>query len=88
MKTYKAETQTREVKTLASHTCDRCGASLFEGIYEIAEVEINSRTGEAYPEGSHGTEISFDCCCRCFTENVVPALEKLGFKSTGEDFDY
>jgi len=79
MKVYKTESVTRENKRLVSHTCDRCGASLVEGLYDISEVEIRSKHGDSYPEGSHYTASEIDCCVKCFDSAVLPALVSLGF---------
>ena len=68
--------------------CDICGAEIREESYRISDVEISSRIGDSFPEGSSWVTKSIDCCAECFSEKVIPLVEKeFGIKFQEEEHE-
>ena len=56
-----------------STNCDICKEPITDGGgYDADEVEIQMKQGYQYPEGGSGTYTSFDVCCKCFKEKLMP----------------
>jgi hypothetical protein len=77
-----------------SITCDICKKT-YSGIdweklsrYHVLETEVKLRTGQSFPEGGSGEEISFDVCPTCFIEKLIPALKELGAEPTKSEWDW
>ena len=79
-------TKTKQVSqtTIVETVCDMCGTR-FKGdgfdndsLYKVAEVYIEFKEGEQYPEGGRFDMIKPDICPSCFKEKVIPFLESEG----------
>jgi hypothetical protein len=94
MKTYKetpVPATTR--KDFVSVTCDLCKrVSKFpnfkESNFDALEIEVKMRTGNSYPEGGSGEEVSFDICPECFQKKLMPFLQAQGAEPTQTEWDW
>lgn len=68
--------------------CDGCGGPLDgEYSYDRTEVEIRATIGDLFPEADCRKVEEIDCCARCWTEKVAPAIQRLGFPVYHYDAD-
>jgi len=82
------EVPARQIERITHVTCDICSKDVEpKGSYEMAEVEIISKVGTCYPEGSTWTQTEFDLCLGCFNQHVVNHLVSLGATPTQTDCD-
>lgn len=93
MKIYKTiNVPATQRTTLARITCDLCAktsnADWDEDTYEVLETEVRCKTGNEYPEGGSGTEVTIDICPACFTEKLVPWVKEQGGEPTTKDWDW
>lgn len=76
-KTVEVPATTKQVHDF--DTCDICGIKIDDGgVHGVNEVEVRHKTGQSYPEGGGGEEISVDMCGKCFDEKLLPWLRSLG----------
>jgi hypothetical protein len=68
----------KEHETTSREVCDLCGEELGCRSWDCSEVTIEARLGEIYPEGDFRTVETFDCCAKCWTDKVQPAIRALG----------
>lgn len=54
-------------------------------VREFTKIEVDSKEGSSFPEGSSTTELHIDTCFSCFTEHALPALLAAGFKPREDD---
>ena len=82
MRKYQTLTIPESKREQQTHlVCDMCGYEVKEygddwsGYgYDVREIEIRHKDGCHFPEGGYGTEINFDVCPTCWTDNVLPWL--------------
>jgi hypothetical protein len=78
-----------KVESVLDHTsCDLCGVNVCETGDEVNEVFVYSRQGFSCPDGSWGTETTFDVCGKCFTSTLVPFMDSKGAKPTVVEWDF
>ena len=80
MKIYGEQKYT--VKVVVKETCDWCGQEVKRpgySMYDVDEFSLFWKTGESYPEGGSGPEISVDLCIPC-REKLFNLLEARGVK--------
>lgn len=76
-RTIQVPATTREI--VDRTICDLCGQEIKPaGNYEVSEIEVSHKSGNAYPEGGSGDFLSFDLCPKCFDEKLVPWLRSQG----------
>lgn len=85
-KTVQVPATTREV--VDSITCDFCGATLEDFATVFSEVQLEHNEGSRFPDGGSGTKTIFDCCDKCWSDKVMPALIKLGATPRTEEWDF
>jgi len=97
MRKYEKKTIKSEYDVLCEVKCDICGAtsescnwekSIYKHHETDVSVSISDKSGENYPSGGFGRDISFDICPKCFFELLVPFLESYGAKPYEKEWDY
>jgi len=73
---------------LVKTTCDMCHKKIDTQRFEVDEVKISHRTGQSYPEGGQGDEVSIDMCGECFTNKLTPFLKSEGVKIKSNRWDW
>lgn len=93
MKEYKTIPTTRQ--QLIDLSCDICkkkakhpSIGWQDGQYQVNETEIRHRTGDSFPGGGSGHEISVDICPECFQIKLIPWLQDQGCKISKREWDY
>ena len=69
-------------------TCDLCGNDIIEDQYKVDEVQVKHRTGDEYPEGGYGDEVSVDMCGDCFDKKLLPWLREQGVEPKPEEWSW
>jgi hypothetical protein len=94
MRNYEEKEVTINKKFCARRVCDLCGKETpglewERGYYEVAETQVNIRTGNGYPDGGSGVESTVDICPNCFREKLIPWVESHGVSKIEEkEWDY
>jgi hypothetical protein len=92
----RTETKYEATRTETVITCDLCQATAKDGAwnggygsdYQHDEVTIECGHHEHYPGSGSYEKVIYDCCPKCFTEKVAPALEALGLKPRKDELDF
>ena len=92
MKTFKIEEiPARTYTAIDEIKCDLCGfitRRLWKSdMFDATESEVRLKTGEQYPEGGSGKEITVDICPDCFVSKLIPWVESQGGKPQTKEWD-
>lgn len=82
------EIPAKTMQEIYKTTCDLCGAEIKAGRFSADNVEVKHRTGNIYPEGGSGEEVSVDMCGNCFDTKLVPWLRSQGADPKPEEWDW
>lgn len=79
----------RQLEQVQCVICDFCREKIPDThCYDVNEVTIKHREGFNYPGGGAGKQSQYDCCPKCWTEKVAPALTALGRAPSVEEWDW
>lgn len=88
MKVFKKEMKMREVITESHTLCDKCGQKIeSEHSFDAFECEFTYKTGDNYPEGGSGSELTLDLCQKCGKE-AIEILKSNGFNVQENEWSY
>jgi hypothetical protein len=89
---------TREEERTVAVTCDLCGKQAprpeghhgvwADGYHDVAEVTVQVRVGDSFPEGGNVQVREFDICPDCFDGKLIPWMEGQGAQVREEGRDW
>jgi hypothetical protein len=73
-------------------SCDFCGVTVLHDCFsEVKEVTLRLENGYRDAECGQGIKTLFDCCVKCWSSKVAPALQALTINQAPprkEEWDY
>jgi len=78
----------KEKQVIDKVTCDLCGNKIEYKRFSAEEAIVKHRTGDSYPEGGSGEEISIDICGSCFDGKLILWLHSQGIEPRTEEWEW
>lgn len=92
--TKTTEIPAKTIEKVSHYTCDICGAKSDDSgnwsreHYEERTTDVSCSIGANYPSGGYSTVFSYDICCDCFNNKLVPWFESQKIKPRIEENDW